>query len=780
VDRVRADEGERPGFGALLRQYRIAAGLAQETLAERARISVQAISALERGHRKIPQRHTLTAILAALDLDDGRRRELEASAVRVALPRTRAEDSAPSASPAHGRAAPAIPAPLNAFFGRENELDDAAELLGQTRLLTIAGPGGMGKTRFALALAARVAESFDDGIFFVELEPVVDATLVPSAILDALSLGEEASRSVDRTLVEHLRGRTALLVLDSCERVGEACARIVERLLRACPQLRIVTTTRIVLSIVGETTYRLAPLRESDAVGLFLERALAAVPTYAFAPHERSLVAGIVGKLDCIPLAVELAAARTRVMSLETLDKRLDEVLHEGASSGSRALPTLRAALDWSYASLGPEERMLFERFAVFSGSWTLESGESICSGDGLATDSVLPLVMRLVDNSLLQMERRGSSARFRYLDTVRAYALEKFSEAPARDSIHEAHVRWFVAFVERVEPNLYDSDQLHALETIGSEIDNLRSALDRSCKSDRSPENALRLSAALWRYWLIRNNFAEGRAGLAAVLDRPAAAFPGLRARNLIGLGSMHLASRDFAAAWGCARRAYLLACEAGDERSIVHALSVSTIAAVFYPEALDVERELIELNERAARSSDLWIATLPLFTAALRALRDSNALEASDVLERARTNVLELAAPYDFAAISCQLGYTRLELDDPAGAAKAFFEHVRHCDVLSSRDLIGHCTEGLACVAVEFSRMDDAAELFGAGRAIREQLGGTPWTHWQPLDERCRALAIGALGERGFDERSRVGYDLARRDPFLPIRRFEAAYES
>ncbi|MBD5657679.1 MAG: AAA family ATPase, partial [Candidatus Eremiobacteraeota bacterium] len=335
--------------------------------------------------------------------------------------------------------------------------DEAAGLLAQTRLLTVAGPGGMGKTRFALALAERVAGRFEDGVYFVELQPVSDAGLVPSAILEALSLREDPNRPIERTVVDHLSSRSALLVIDNCERVRDGCARIVERLLRACPRLRIVPTTRIVLSVPGETTFRLSSLQENDAVALFCERARAAVPAYELTPDDAGIIAGIVRKLDGIPLAVELAAARTRVMSLQTLDRRLEELMRETAAGGSRTQPTLRAALDWSYEYLSAQERMLFERLAVFAGSLTLEAAESVCGGDGLAAGNILDLLTVLVDNSLVQFERHGEATRFRYLDTVRAYALEKFAVSPARERIRAAHAHWFVSFVEGLEPKLYD-----------------------------------------------------------------------------------------------------------------------------------------------------------------------------------------------------------------------------------------------------------------------------------------------------------------------------------
>ncbi|MBD5654473.1 MAG: hypothetical protein IAI50_04750 [Candidatus Eremiobacteraeota bacterium] len=305
-----------------------------------------------------------------------------------------------------------------------------------------------------------------------------------------------------------------------------------------------------------------------------------------------------------------------------------------------------------------------------------------------------------------------------------------------------------------------------------------MRSALDAALAPGRSPEEALRLTAALWRYWLIRNNLQEGRAALGAVLDRPAAAFPALRARNLIGLGSLHLQLRDFEAAWTCAREACGLAREAGDERSLVHALGVCLIAPSYYADPSDAERDSAELERRTSAMGDRWLAALPLFTNALRALRDADAQGANVFLERARAIVVTLGAPYDIAAVSCQLGFNRLELSDAGGAAEAFFEYVRHGAALNSRDLIGHCTDGLACVAVHTERMADAAELFGAGRAIRELMGGELWSHWRPVHERLRAAAFEALGDERFDERARVGYELARRDPFLPMRRFESAY--
>ncbi|MGP6157138.1 MAG: ATP-binding protein [Vulcanimicrobiaceae bacterium] len=781
-----------PAFGALLRRLRLAAGLAQETLAERARISVQAVSALERGVRRAPQRQTLLAIVEALDLDQSQRRELEAAAVRTPKPREAVGAFVHSAGSRFAPGRHNLPASLNAFFGREPELEEVAAIFLTARLLTITGIGGIGKTRFGIALASGMAKRYDDGICFVELAPVADVALVPYAILEALSLREEGSRPIETTLIENLKDRSTLLFLDNCEHVGEACALLCRQLLQACPKLHILATSRTVLGIGGEVTYRLAPLGVRDGVHLFVERARALSPSFTLTTADDALVASSVRRLDGIPLAIELAAARTKVMSLETLSARLDNrfrLLTGGERAALNRHQTLRAAIDWSYELLDDAERRLFARLAIFAGSWTLEAAEHICSGEGIDEGSVLDLLSNLVDKSLVQAEPQGDVTRFRYLETVRAYALEKFAASAESRRVRSAFVEWYTAFVEETEPLLFDQRQLEALQLIGSEMDNIRSALDTALQGIERTDYPLRLVSAISRYWFVRNNFYEAHSAIVSALERAEDGDPRLRAKALISLSGLFMQRRDFNAGWKCARDAVELTRTAADEQTHLRALGMAALAALYAPKTSGVKETHLELLELVERM-ETGRPALPYFAAGLAALRDADFPRAANLLQTALQITRRVGDPYDFGGTAAQLGLAKLQLDEAAQAAALFFESAQLSSSLfvESAELrvsfqflanFAQCAEGLAYVGAEMESMEFAAELFGAAQALRDLCAAPLWRHWMPLQERHRAAAVRVLGETLFAEHYAFGYELAKRDAHASIGRFKAAYE-
>ena len=343
-----------------------------------------------------------------------------------------------------------LPLDLSSFVGREKELAEVRRLMEEARLLTLTGTGGCGKTRLALAVAGELAEEFEDGVWFVELASLSDPSLVPQAVASVLGAREQPGRSLTETLSDHLRVRKLLLVLDNCEHLIVSCAALAEVLLRSCPELRILATSREALGIVGEFTWPVPPLslpdlrrlpdRESlaqyESTCLFVERAVAVKPSFVLTEQNAPAVAQVCYRLDGIPLALELAAARTKVLSVEQIADRLDDCFRLLAAGGRTAMPrhkTLHATMDWSHELLGAKEQVLFRRLSVFSGGFSLEAAETVCAGEGIEEDEVLGLLSHLVDKSLVVAREEDGEARYRLLGTVRQYGREKLDESGGR-----------------------------------------------------------------------------------------------------------------------------------------------------------------------------------------------------------------------------------------------------------------------------------------------------------------------------------------------------------
>lgn len=420
-----------------------------------------------------------------------------------------------------------IPVPLTSFIGREQELKEVADLVSKFRLITLAGSGGVGKTRLAIQVVADVLELFPDGVWFIDFAPLGDPLLVPQVVVTTLGLIEQPSRLPVMALADFLQGKRVLLILDNCEHLIQACAQITETLLRACPGLHILTTSREMLRSEGELPYRVpsleTPRLNTEAVGdstakiesvrLFVERAAFASSDFTLSPQNAIFIAQICQRLDGIPLAIELAAARASVLTVEQILKRLDDrftLLTSGLRTTLPRQQTLRATIDWSYNLLSSPEQLLFERLSVFAGEWSLEAAESICGADGIEPHRTLDLLTELVNKSLILADRKqGQETRYRMLETIRQYARTKLSSATEVQNMHQRHLAYFVDLAERAEPNLRAFDMLTWLDRLETELDNIRVALAYAQESD--VEAQLRLASALLCFWHIRGHKNEG-----------------------------------------------------------------------------------------------------------------------------------------------------------------------------------------------------------------------------------------------------------------------------
>ena len=445
-----------------------------------------------------------------------------------------------------------LPSELTSFVGRRHELTQIGQLLAQARLLTLTGSGGCGKTRLALQAAADALDAYPDGVWWVELARVEDAALVPAAVISALGLREAPGRPLVDTLVQYLRDRRRLLVLDNCEHLVDTCARLVDALLRGCVSLTILTTSRAPLGVPGEITWRvpsmsvpteparqpLESLRQFDAVSLFIDRAQQVRPNFAITANNAPAVAQICHDLDGIPLAIELAAARVRMMAPEQIYRALSDRFHVLTGGARTVMPrqqTLQASLDWSYELLSAAERTLLRRLAVFVSGWTLEAAEQVCSDADIDRYAMLDLLTALVDKSLVTTVEDDTETRYRLLETVRQYSTARLTDAEELDQLRQRHLSYYLELAEQAESQIPSAGQEHPImHTLTTELPNLRAALDWATTTD--PTVGLRLINALTLFWIFTGRYREGEAAYARALDAAEEQSTMLRGRVLAG----------------------------------------------------------------------------------------------------------------------------------------------------------------------------------------------------------------------------------------------------
>jgi predicted ATPase/class 3 adenylate cyclase len=447
-----------------------------------------------------------------------------------------------------------LPQQATSFIGRERELAEVKRLLAETRLLTLHGAGGIGKTRLALQAAADVIDDYPDGVWFVDLAPIADPVLVPSAVARTLSVRQVGSEAVTQTLCSHLKPLRPLLILDNCEHLVDACAGVAELLLRAAPNLRILTTSRETLHIAGEQSYRLPSLSlpgaegdlealsRSDAVRLFVERSRLQQQDFPLTAQRASAIAELCLRLDGMPLALELAAARIEVLPVEKIVERLNDRFRLLTGGSRTALPrqqTLRALIAWSFDLLSEAEKALFVRLSVFAGGLTLEAAEAVGAGDGILQEDVLDLLSSLVNKSLVLVDDKGE--RFRLLETIRQFAQERLRAGGEEYPIRARHCGYYLTLVERAGPALLGGpQQKQSLDLLEADHDNLRSALTWALEKPERAESAVRVCGTLFRFWFYRGYWQEGYAWCMKALEHaPSDGDKAARARVLLAAGT-------------------------------------------------------------------------------------------------------------------------------------------------------------------------------------------------------------------------------------------------
>lgn len=642
--------GSRSSFGAMLRRYRLGAGLTQATLAARAGLSERAINDLERDPQRTPRLETVTLLAEALGLSAGDRAQLLAEArpetqvaehplVATTSGQAARQDSvvtsesvAPSAHPAAVTLSPSgrlLVAP-NPFVGRAHDVAAVCARLREpgVRLLTLTGPGGIGKTRLALQVMTELQGAFADGAYFADLGSLTDPALVLPTIAAALGIPEFTQQSPTLRLIEALQTRELLLALDNFEQVA-AAASDVELLLSTCPTLTILVTSRVVLHLAREHEFPVSPLAipdpanelsepsdlmAYDAVALFAQRARAVLPDFTLTAGNARVVADICVRLEGVPLAIELAAARIKLLPLSTLLVRLDQqlaVLTGGPQDAPERQRTVRATLDWSCSLLTPEQQTLFRRLAVFVGGWTLEAAEGICAdtpsdaraGSDPRTEvrdsAILDLLGSLVDHSLVLVQRRDGTVRYGLLETVRQYALEALHRTGDERDLRDRHLEWFLWLAEDIESQTWIMPFPAALSALQAEEDNFRAALDWSKQRDASGQTTLRLAGALTIFWQAVGAVNEGRGVLRDALARAdPAARTSAWARALMAAGDLASLQTDPAGASPQLEDALAIFQELGDERNLARTL---TVAARVWHWTGDDQRAFTGAREKA-----------------------------------------------------------------------------------------------------------------------------------------------------------------------------------
>ncbi len=679
-----------------------------------------------------------------------------------------------------------LPHQVTSFIGRETEITAVKSLLGRTRLLTLTGSGGCGKTRLGLQVAAEALESYPDGAWFVELAPLADPMLVPQTLAQALRLAEEPGKPVTQTLAETLKAKRLLIVLDNCEHVLDACARLVNTLLHICPHVQVLASSRAALGITGETVYRLpslslpdrtrtptpGSLNRCESVRLFVERATAAQSTFALTETNAPAMAQVCHRLDGIPLALELAAARVRSLSVEEINHRLDNRFRLLTGGSRTALPrqqTLRALIDWSYDLLTNQEKTLLNRLAVFADGWTLEAAEYVGAdadsfgGDGeertgsLEEWEVLDVLTSLVDKSLVVAHTEGSHTRYRLLETVRQYARDRLTESGAGLAVRARHSNYFLTLAEECRIKFSGPEQARRLGMLEEEHDNMRQALtlyveDRSLDT-LSGVKGLRLAAALQEFWRIRGYLTEGREWLSAILSHPGGQeYTIARADALNGAAVLARMQGDYEALHTLNEASLKVFRKLGNKKGIAATLNISGYMAfeqgdyartrVLLEESLAIFREIGEKSNVAALVSNLGNL----------ACEQGDYDRAQALYQESLGAAREMGDERHAAEFLANLSAVAQQQGDYDKARSLQQESLTAFQKLGEKRMITNSLEAFASLAAQEACPERSARLWGAAAVLREELGTPLAAAERKKQERLAADAQDALGEAAF----------------------------
>jgi predicted ATPase len=763
---------------------------------------IQAQLAVSRAQFYREHQTALEAVVSVLrarwGIDDGARRE------PVAL-RFEVDDLAQEHRLAVGPSQPRhnLPGATTSFVGREPEIAEVSRLLRGTRLLTLTGSGGSGKTRLALRVAADLPQAYPDGVWLVELAALTDPGLVPRTISFPLGLPEQPGISIERALLEYLKPRRLLLILDNCEHLIDSCARFVDSALRECPDVEVLATSREPLGVYGELTWRVPSLRvpapgealsverlvEYESVRLLVERAQLAQPGFAVTEENADAVTQICHRLDGIPLAIELAAARLGVLSIEQIATRLNDrfrLLTGGSRTALRRQQTLWSTIEWSHKLLSEKEKICLRRLAVFSGGLTLEAAEAVCTGAEIEAGEVLDLLAGLVRKSLVVAEEVGGLVRYNLLETMRQYASEKLVDAEEAEATRNRHRDWYLALARRAAPELQRESGLYWLNRLETEHDNLRSVLAWCLESDVL--SGLELVGHLYLFWDYHCHFREGRRWSTDMLARDAE--PSLlRARALRTAGAMARGEGNFEAARRLLKESQRLCKALGNRRELgLTTLLLGTVsggsdeAQALYGEALQAARETgddiltsealqyMGSNARQRGNRDearrLMEESLVLarrtgtghrvawniLSLGELALEDGDRARARELLEESVAHFREERHGYGICIAQLLLGFVDTAEGDLGTARGRLGESLEIIQRIGSRTLVVRVLWIAGEIAVASGAYDAGARLFGVIDAERHSHPASYRLYQQDAERAAVATAQAGLGDSAF----------------------------
>lgn len=651
------------------------------------------------------------------------------------------EDSFPPLSSAADLAPPTnLPAPINRFVGREAELVQLDELLRDHRLVTITGSAGAGKSRLAYEMGRRLLYSHPDGAWIVELADLSDGELIDEEIITALGLDAPISRSPVDAICEQLSRWTALLVIDNCEHVLADSARIIHRVLRAAPGVRIIATSRAPLGIAGEAAWRLPlmtlPSKEMDddakvavdSCRFFIERARAARPDVDFSTRAGE-VADLCCRLEGIPLCMELAAARLVTMSIDDVAERLDDrlrLLSGGDATGPAHHRTLMATVDWSYQLLGPEEQEVYRRLAVFRGGWTVAAAESVCVSERIAPERIFDSLHNLAANSMIVIEPREEGTRFSMLETMREHGLALLVDADESEPARLAHFEWVCALAAAAGPAVDGAEQAKWLHTLDLELENIRASIDWAATSGQASV-ALCAISQIFRYFWLHSRLQQGAEWLDQLMAAGRDIPPDVEARALYASGFLISLQGRTDEAMTRLRRSVALFRDLDDQRGLAWALHyLGRVAWEHDPadELLSYQQEALELFSGLADGQGIFLSKI--LKTAVTAILTDDVESASEQAKELLVLADAVGAPNALAhAHESQAWAADLETDAALGHYRRALDYYRD---LGNRDCAAHCMSGIAHTLAREGLMAEAAELVGAVEAIHESLSMIP----------------------------------------------------
>ncbi|MFE1175440.1 ATP-binding protein [Streptomyces sp. NPDC058773] len=664
------------------------------------------------------------------------------------------------------RGAGTLPAEMTRFIGRRSELAQARKLLSRGRLLTLTGPGGIGKTRLALRIAAEVQRSFPRGVWLVELAALEDGDRLAQTVAARLRVGNEALGDPLTRLVEHTAGERMLLVLDNCEHVLDASAELVATLLSAAPDLQVLATSRQMLGVSGEHVLPVPSMllsedngrspEVSDPVTLFADRAAAMRPDFVLTPENARVIHEICRRLDGVPLAIELAAARLRVLSAQEILHRLDDRFALLTAGSRTALPrqrTLRAAIDWSHDLCTDQERLMWSRLSVFAGGFDLQAAEHVCSGDGIAQRDVLDLVVGLVDKSVLAGEERGARMRYWLPDTLRQYGLEQLAASGAEQALRERHRDWYRSVAEQAEAEWFGPGQLAWFTRLRAEHPNMQAALEFSLSDPGQAQTAMGLASSLWIHRLGFGSFNEGRGWLGRALALAEEPSP-LRAKALFVDGLLAVLQGDLSAADRRVEQCRAVEGALGDVPDLTRArVNLAGLVALFrrdFAQAVPLLEDALARHRTAGDAGNAAVTSFMLTTACTDPDDPAGTVHAERCLALCEAH----DAPWSRTHALWALGLDHYRRGRHQRAATLVRHALREKPLSHDQWGVAQCLEVLGWCAAAAGLGERAATLMGAADATWQVAGSalSGLGHLQAGHQQCEAALRTALGDTGY----------------------------